>query len=302
VLYFALLLTTLTQMTPQNPSPMSDSTRPHPRVDRYEVPGRRVALSIGTLYLSPAFDVTAPHTLIVHLHGAPWLVEHHICSHAPQAVLVTVQLGGGSRVYSDAFLEPARFTTLVDEATARVAELAGRRIEFESIVLTSFSAGYGGVRSLLRHADHYARISAVVLADSLHASYVGDVAPARAADLPVDETTLDPFIRFATDAAAGHKRMTITHSEVYPGTYASTTETADALLKHVKLPRTRVLRDGPIGMQQLSEARRGNFHVAGYAGNSAPDHMDHVYALGELLTTFLGLRSTAEPSPSAAYK
>jgi hypothetical protein len=263
-------------MTPQNPSPMSDSTRPHPRIERYEVPGRRAALTIGTLYISPAFDGNVPHPLVVHLHGAPWLVEHHIRERAPQTVLVTVQLGGGSRVYSEAFLEPQRFTTLLNEAATRVAELAGRQIEFESIALTSFSAGYGGVRSLLQHSEHYARVSAVVLADSLHASYLGEATPTRSSDLPVDETTLDPFIRFATDAASGSKRMTVTHSEVYPGTYASTTETADVLLKHLKLPRVRILRDGPIGMQQLSEARRGNFHVAGYAGNSAPDHMDHL--------------------------
>ena len=36
-------------------------------------------------------------------------------------------------------------------------------------------------------------------------------------------------------------------------------------------------------MQQLSEARRGGFDVLGFAGNSAPDHVDHLYALGEWL-------------------
>jgi hypothetical protein len=278
-----VLLASLAQLTPQNPSPMSDSTRPHPRVERYDVPGHRSLLSIGTLYMSPAFDSAERHPLVVHFHGAPWLVDHHIRQHRPQAALVTVHLGGGSRVYADAFAERERFATLLREASERVAERVGRTVEFDSIVVTSFSAGYGGVRSLLLHPEHYARINTVLLADSLHASYRGDAVPARSADLPVDEATLDPFIRFATDAASGHKRMTITHSEVYPGTYASTTETTDVVLKHVKVPRARVLRDGPIGMQQLSEARRGNFHVAGYAGNSAPDHMDHLFALGELL-------------------
>ena len=36
------------------------------------------------------------------------------------------------------------------------------------------------------------------------------------------------FIRFAGDAAAGKKRMLVTHSEVFPGTFASTTETYGA--------------------------------------------------------------------------
>jgi hypothetical protein len=36
-------------------------------------------------------------------------------------------------------------------------------------------------------------------------------------------------------------------------------------------------------MQQLSETARGQFRIVGYAGNSAPDHMDHLYALGGAL-------------------
>ncbi len=287
----ALLLAAVTQMTPQYPSPMSDTTRPHPRIERYEVPGRRAALSTGTLYLSPAFEPRGRHPLLVHLHGAPWLLEHHVRRHAPQAVLVTLQLGSGSRAYANAFSDGERFAALVTETAARASELAGRRVDFESIALSSFSAGYGGIRSILQHAEHYARVDAVILADSLHASYVGDAAAPRAADLAVDETGLDVFAAFAADAAAGRKRMRVTHSEVYPGTYASTTETADLLLKHLTLARRRVLRDGPIGMQQLSEASVGGFLLRGFAGSSAPDHMDHLYAIGELLRGALLLRA-----------
>jgi hypothetical protein len=283
MLVMPLIVAGLAQLVPQHPSPMSDTTRPHPRVERYDVPGARAPLSIGTLYLPPSFDPRGRHPLIVHLHGAPWLVEHHVRERAPQAVLVSVQLGSGSRVYADAFADGARFAALLAEAGARASELARAAIAFDSVTLTSFSAGYGGVRSILGRPEHYARVDALVLADSLHASYVGDAAAPRTADLAVDGSGLDVFLRFAADAAAGRKRMTVTHSEVYPGTYASTTETANALLAYLELPRTRVLKDGPLGMQQLSEAVKGNFRLAGYAGNSAPDHMDHFYALGASL-------------------
>lgn len=279
------LVMALAQATSQNPSPMSDTTRPHLRVAPYVVPGQRASLSIGTVYLPPAFEPRARHLLLIHLHGAPWLVEHHVREHAPQAVLVTLQLGGGSRVYADAFTDPARFRTLVGEARERASALAGGRIELETIALTSFSAGYGGVRSILRQREHYDRVDALVLADSLHARYVGDATLPRTADLPVDSADLDVFTSFAADAAAGRKQMWVTHSEVYPGTYASTSETADVLLKHLGLTRLPVLRKGPIGMQQLSEARRGRFRLAGFAGNSAPDHMDHLYALGAIMGT-----------------
>jgi hypothetical protein len=45
-------------------------------------------------------------------------------------------------------------------------------------------------------------------------------------------------------------------------------------------------------MQQLSEARSGKFDLLGYAGNSAPDHIDQLHALPELLAFTLGARKT----------
>ena len=49
----------------------------------------------------------------------------------------------------------------------------------------------------------------------------------------------------------------------------STTETTDYLVETLGLHRKPVLRWGPHGMQQLSEARKGHFAVLGFAGNSA---------------------------------
>ena len=71
----------------------------------------------------------------------------------------------------------------------------------------------------------------------------------------------------------------VTHSEVFPGTFASTTETADYLLKQLRLARRAVLKWGPMGPQQLSEARAGHFLLAGYAGTSAPHHVDQLHSL-----------------------
>ncbi len=45
--------------------------------------------------------------------------------------------------------------------------------------------------------------------------------------------------------------------------------------------RKPTLEWGPAGTQQLSEAREGRFRLIGYAGNSAPDHVDQLYSLGE---------------------
>jgi hypothetical protein len=73
--------------------------------------------------------------------------------------------------------------------------------------------------------------------------------------------------------------LLITHSEIFPGTFASTTETANYLLEKVGLPRRPVLKWGPLGMQQTSEAGNGRLRVLGFAGNSGPDHIDHFHAM-----------------------
>ena len=268
---------------PQNPSPMSDTTRPHPRVTEQAPRGQRTAVSGGTLFVRAGLRPRDRLPLIVHFHGAPWLIEHHVAAQKLDAVLVTFQLGSGSGVYGSAFADPARFGTLLEEARTGASQLLGRPVSFDPIVLTSFSAGYGAVRAILRIPDHYARVSAVILADSLHAAYVGDPSATRSRDLDVDERDLDVFLRLATDAVAGRKRFVVTHSEVFPGTYASTTETADALLRAAGVVRRAALHEGPIGMQQLSDSGRGGLRVLGFAGNSAPDHLDHLYALGAWL-------------------
>src|SRR5205814_5085774 len=105
-----------------------------------------------------------------------------------------------------------------------------------TIILTSWSAGYGAVRAILRVPENYARVDRVLLMDGMHASYAGD-APNTG---PRQESVIAPedvnvFVKFARDAIAGRKRMFVTHSEIFPGTYASTTETADSIVSTLVL-------------------------------------------------------------------
>jgi hypothetical protein len=121
----------------------------------------------------------------------------------------------------------------------------------------------------------------------MHTSYVPEGTP-LAAGGTLDTTNLAAFAAFARAAVGGEKRFVVSHSEIFPGTYASTTETSNWLLRELGLRRTPRLRWGPRGMQQLSEVRAGRFQVMGYAGNSAPDHVDHFHAMPELLARVLG--------------
>lgn len=261
----AAILLAMLQL-PQNPSPMTESTRAHIRLQQAERPGTRHVLSLGILLVPPGKARTRP--LVVHFHGAQWVAETAAAKWRKSAATLAVQVGSGSAVYQKAIGTGERFRKLLNEAEGQCACI------FKPIYITSFSAGYGAIREILRDEESVRRVDGVILADSLHASYTTGDKPG-----PVDGVGLEPFLNFARLAAAGKKRMLVAHSEVFPGTYASTTETAGYLLEQLQIHRKPVLRWGALGMQQVSNARKGRFQLRGFAGNSAPDHVDHFHAL-----------------------
>jgi len=265
------------QPSPQNPSPMVDHTRPHARMTQTETAGRRVELKSLTgarLFVTPHVNPDRPVPLLIHFHGAPWLIEHHVAHNLPGAALITVQLGAGSSAYSRPFEQADLFQALVDEAGRELKLKRG----WSSITLSGFSAGYGAVRRILGHPEYFALVNNMLLLDGMHASYVPE-GKLLADGGAIDPAGLDVFVKFAREAVAGRKGFVFTHSEIFPGTYASTTECADYLLAQLGLRRRAGLRPGPLGMQQLSAVDAGGFHLRGYAGNSAPDHVDHLQAM-----------------------
>jgi hypothetical protein len=166
----------------------------------------------------------------------------------------------------------------------RVSQETGRDVAAGRVFVSSFSAGYGAVRAILKREP--GMVDGVLLLDGLHTDYV----PPRvvlADGGKVNGEKMKGFVRFARMAAAGDKRMVITHSEIFPGTYASTTETADYIMRELGLKREAVLKWGPGGMQQTSDTREGRLEIRGFAGNSAPDHMDHLHGLRGFLGVLL---------------
>ena len=139
----------------QNPSPMSDTTRPHPRVAESRAAGERATLSLGELFVPAAAAARKQATmpLVVHFHGTPWLIEQHVARSAPHAALITVNLGAGSGRYAAPFADAATFAALLDEAADATARITGRRPTWSSVTLTSWSAGYGAVRAILAQPD-----------------------------------------------------------------------------------------------------------------------------------------------------
>lgn len=247
---------------------LEPGTRAHPRLKPESPLGRRLQLSLGTLFLPAQLDVRDRIPVLVHFHGDTWLPE--VAAATSGVAAISVQVGEGSGVYARAFADPRRFGALMREAEAK----AGTR--FATIALTAWSAGYGSIREILAVPEYYRRIDSVLLIDGLHAGYRG-MPGSPGTDLEPEHLAV--FAQFARDAVAGKKRMIITHSEIFPGTFASTTESADCLINMLGLRRHTMIRQGPMGIQQLTEASAGRFLVLGYAGDSAPDHVDQLHAL-----------------------
>ncbi len=224
-----------------------------------------------------------PIDLVIHFLGAAFIAEHAVAGLGTNVVAANVSIGAGTGIFDRTFSEPAAYDSLLKSVAREVAAALNKdSVHFRHITLSGFSAGHGAIRAILRDSAHFARVNAVMLLDGMHTSYVPEGMVMEKGGT-LDESKLKELERFARAATKGEKRMLIAHSDIFPGTFASTTETADWLLNAIGLRRTPVLAWGPRGLQQLSEAKSGHFELMGFAGNSAPDHIDQFHAMPELL-------------------
>ena len=275
----------------QNPSPMVEETRTHERLTQRELSGvRRTFIGpagkpVDLLISGPAYARDTVD-VVIHFHGAAWLPQQAVADLGDRTASAVVNLGAGSGTYHRAFADPLVFDSLLAGVSREVGASTGRAARVGRLTLVGFSAGHGAIRAIIREPRHFAGVGAILLLDGMHTSYVPE-GTVLAAGGTLDTTNLMAFAEFARAAVRGEKRFVITHSEIFPGTFASTTETANWLLRALGLRRTPVLRWGPRGMQQTSEVVVGRFEMLGFAGNSAPDHIDHLHAMPELLARTL---------------
>ena len=277
----------------QNPSPMVEATRAHERLVQKMLAGavRTFAGPAGKpveVFVPERTATREAFDLVIHFHGAAWIPEQAVVAIDNRTVAATVNLGTGSGAYDRGFTDPAVFDTLLAAVTRQVSTATGKRARVGRITLVGFSAGHGAIRAILRDSRHFEQVDAILLLDGMHTSYVPE-GSLLATGGTIDSTNLVAFADFARAAMRGEKRFLITHSEIFPGTFVSTTETADWLLHALSLHRKPVLRWGPRGMQQLSAVRSGRFELLGFAGNSAPDHIDQFHSEPELLARLLRL-------------
>ena len=258
----------------QNPSPMVEHTREHPRLQKTAPSGQRIQLELGTLFVPESVKQKRQVKLLLFFHGGDWLPEFAVAQQRNMAV-ISVQAGAGSSSYEKLFADPARLPRLIAEAEAKSG------LRFGEIDLGGWSAGCGALRKILNDQPSYDRVSRVLCIDGVHTGYVNGKPGPEESEIETDN--LQIWLRLGRDAIAGKKRLIVTHTEIFPGTFASTTETADYLLRAWGLAAHPVVRWGPMKTQILSEAKRGGLLVVGFAGNSAPDHVDQLHSLPEFL-------------------
>jgi hypothetical protein len=279
----------------QNPSPMVENTRKHERIPSQKSPG--IEFMISGVLPRPVEIFVPPHRqkphrfdLLLHFHGAGFVVHHAAAQYKDAIVAATVNLGAGSSVYGSAFEDSTTFPVLLKTITDSLQQKRAQSVVMRKIILSGFSAGYGAIRKIISTQQNFNRIDAIVLLDGIHAGYIPE-RQVLAEGGKIDSTGLMAFIRFADEAAKkfSGKKFLITHSEIFPGTFVSTTEATDFILQKLGIGRQPILKWGPLGMQQLSLAQQHHFAVLGFAGSTAPDHVDHLHGLFYFLSELMRL-------------
>lgn len=238
--------------------------------------GQFAQLFIPDYYVKPADDSIM---LVFHFHSASWAAEDQVYKSRVNAVLFNIHLGGLSSPYQNYFTTQTNFQKILDTCLSVIKTngvIPNPKIKY--LILSSFSAGYAGVREIFKNTSYYNKINALTLADGLHSN----------SDPGTMATQMKDFLQFAKDARDKKKIMILTHSSIPTSGYESTTKTADYLISGIGASRVNFSAFDEIG-NQTSKCDTGYFRLKGYTGQTADDHMKHLYAMNKMLEQVIAI-------------
>lgn len=252
----------------------------------------------AALYLPTWFSPTrGGYDLVVHFHGMGKLQEENLDRSQLDAAVVSLNLGVSTDLYGNAFRDPASFQRLLDEAQEEIAN-SGRAqgAKLRRIALSAWSAGFVSISKIMSDPDSAAKIDAVMVGDGFFTSLT------NVKKRTVNSDSLTRFVTLAESAKKDEKLFVITHSSIPTQDYASTEETAAKLIEltqTTKVPNTTV---GPRNMHEIYAVDQGSFHIKGFEGFTAGDHIKHITAAGETMYPYLKARwDASSPNvPTAA--
>lgn len=224
-------------------------------------------------------------SVVVHFHTVPWFViQEHLRWGTPRP-LVVLALGEGSAVYRQAFEDANRFVRLLEQVARELSQRGGgTNLRVAEVDVSSFSAGYGAVRELVKSPTAFRLIRRIVLLDSMYAGWQPE--PASAPRQPLPEQ-IQVWVPFARAAIRGEKTFVLTHSSVPTIQYASTSACAAALLEALSLRSEAVdaatlpaTRDPDFPLRSRADA--GKLRIWGYGGTDAQAHLTHARHLADV--------------------
>jgi hypothetical protein len=229
--------------------------------------------------------------VIVHFHGDPQTYWNNAKYANLNSIIVTVNYSGLSSAYETPFSNAALFQQVMDEALTKVRQQSDipDNLAWDKIGVSSFSAGYGAVRQILKSATYRNDIDCLLAADSLYASFTSG-----ADHTPLDSQMAD-YRTYASLAAAGSKTFIFSHSQVPTYTYCETRECADDLMAWVGTASSPISMPGLGTLGFYRHAKKGNFEVWGATGSDGDSHLEHLQYIGDFLED-MPLAKVPEPS------
>jgi len=214
---------------------------------------------------------------LIHLHGDLSLMTTQFMKTGKQAILFSLTTGSLSGAYDTYFSPSTSFQQILDLGKDRLRAIGyTTNPQYRFICLSGWSAAFGGIKQILLRESDYQQIDALCMLDTPYASY----APAKPS---VSSTNMAPFLRYCREAVVNQRWWVMTHTQIMPGTYASTSETAQYLINNLGLTRTPFSGTVPFTYSGTSaeliyrdKTISGQFQVNGFEGNQANDHSKHL--------------------------
>jgi hypothetical protein len=241
-----------------------------------------------TLFLPASYSVPPPGevALTVHFHSAIWFgIQEHLRRGCTNPI-VCFYPGEGSSVYRVPFEDRERFgrwLRLVEDELVRRG--APTNTAIASVDISSFSAGYGAVRELVKQPEYRRLLRRVVLCDSIYGSL--DEIALKDGRRQVAQEHVQCWLPLAQEAERGERDFVLTVSAIATRNYASSGECANALIAAVGARKIPVAAGSlPAAADQefplIARADSGRFHVWFYGGTNDLAHLTHPRRLAEV--------------------
>ncbi len=293
---------------PPTAEPESEAPDPALRADAKLRRERYSSLKGGVLVIPSTFEsADGTYDLILHFHGDVKIVVESVETANLNAVLAIINLGVGSGPYEDDYKQPGAYEALLAQIQQVLESRGLKRGRLRRVALSSWSAGYGAISSILQMRRKTEQLDALMMLDGLHCG--------RLPDHPteINFRQMAPFVEMARAAATGGILFTITHSDIDPRTYVSAKEASSYLIDavrengveeielkpppHVKLKAAALAVEPKLEkwLEPTRDVRVGNLHVRGFTGETAEHHISHLTQMSATVLPELAERWSRDP-------